>query len=148
MQHTNPLNVTRTWKLDLYANYGDGPSARVFISTRTVTLTGGRDGRGQLLPMTATVDGVAVPAEEAVILLNWAKREGRVTLLADERTAPTIGKAQACELHRELGALGYRRHYVLAGEALERAVASLAALTAEEAATVRSYAYGQLGRAA
>ncbi|WP_156103421.1 hypothetical protein [Deinococcus sp. YIM 77859] len=53
------------------------------------------------------------------------------------------------ELHRELGRLGYRSgtHYALAEQALERPVSSLAALSAEEAATVRSYAYGQLGLA-
>ncbi|WP_051363331.1 hypothetical protein [Deinococcus murrayi] len=148
MQDTSPLSITRTWKLDLYADYGDGPSARVFVATRTVTLSGGRDEQGRTLPIVATADGIEIPTKEAVRLLNWAKRDGRVTLLADERFTPTIGKARACELHRELGRLGYRshEHYLLATEALERPVASLATLTAQEAATLRSYAYGQLGR--
>lgn len=145
MQDTSPISVTRTWKLDLYADYGDGSSARVFVATRTVTLSGGRDEQGHALPIVATVDGAEVPTEEAVQLLTWAKRDGRATLLSDERSIPTIGKAQGCELHRELGRLGYRNHYSVAGEALERPVASLATLTAQEAGVVRSYAYGQLG---
>jgi len=150
VNHTSPITITRTWKLDLYADYGDGPSARVFVATRTVTLSGGRDEQGRTLPLAATVDGAEVPAEEVVRLLNWAKRDGRVTLLSDARLLPAIGKAQACELHRELGRLGYRnpQHYLLAAEALERPVTSFAGLTAAEVITVRSYAYGQLGRAA
>ncbi|WP_161883453.1 hypothetical protein [Deinococcus alpinitundrae] len=36
-------------------------------------------------------------------------------------------------------------HYALAGDALNRVVPSLAAITAEEHDLVREYAYGQLG---
>lgn len=64
---------------------------------------------------------------------------------APVETLPPIGKPTACQLHRELGQLGYRDHYALAGEVLGRPVPSLAALTATEADQVRSYAYGQWG---
>ncbi|GAA5514903.1 hypothetical protein Dcar01_03667 [Deinococcus carri] len=89
MQDTSPINVTRTWKLDLYAGWGEGSSASVHMGTRTVSLSGGRDARGQMLPLTATVDGQPATAQEAVELLEWAKAEGRVTLLSEERTTPT-----------------------------------------------------------
>ena len=56
-----------------------------------------------------------------------------------------IGKPAAHQLHIELGRLGYKGHYALASEVLGVEVTSLAALNAEDAATVRSYAYGQLG---
>ena len=53
-----------------------------------------------------------------------------------------IGKAVACELHRELGRLGDREHYTLAGDVLNRVVPSLATLSAAERDLVREYAYG------
>lgn len=62
--------------------------------------------------------------------------------------APTIGKPAACELHRELGRLGFTNHYLTASDALGYPVASLAALSADDAYTVRSYARGQWGLSA
>jgi len=74
-----------------------------------------------------------------------------VNLLEEVLTAPmptgevaVIGKAVACELHSELGRLGYRDHYALVGDVLNRVVPSLAAITTEERDLVREYAYGQL----
>ena len=84
--------------------------------------------------------------ERAVATLRTAERVWLLEeVLAPEVSAPVIGKAVACELHRELGRLGYRAHYALAGDVLNRVVPSLAALTAEERNLVREYAYGQLG---
>ncbi|WP_019587574.1 hypothetical protein [Deinococcus apachensis] len=140
MNNTSPVSVTRTWEVALYGNYGDGPSARVYLGKRTVTLSGGRDARGQLLPIVAQVNGCEVSEEEAVSLLNWGKREGRVTLLSEERTVPTIGKCRAHELHRLMGLLGLpgAQHYSLAAAALGEwtPLGSLAELTEQEARTV------------
>jgi hypothetical protein len=72
----------------------------------------------------------------------WLEAE---VLAGDAVTAQPAGKPAAHALHIELGRLGYRAHYALAAKVLERPVNSLAALTADELATVRSYAYGQLG---
>lgn len=112
------------------------------IQHHYVTLT--RDHKGV---KAAVVDGENVPFAEAVALLNAASQTEKIEEFY--WPTPTIGKARACELHRELGRLGYRSatHYALAEQALERPVSSLAALTEEEAATVRSYAYGQLSLA-
>ncbi|WP_237724906.1 hypothetical protein [Deinococcus alpinitundrae] len=116
----------------------------VDVPTNTVTLT--RTAAG----LVAEIDGQAATVESAVRLLAQAQR---VSLLEEVLTAPTpvvavIGKAVACELHRELGRLGYRTsasHYGVAATALGRDVTSLAALTAEEAQLTRSFAYGRLG---
>ncbi|AZI41933.1 hypothetical protein EHF33_03515 [Deinococcus psychrotolerans] len=63
---------------------------------------------------------------------------------AVEVAAP-IGNAVACELHRELGRLGYCAYDQTASEVLGRAVSSLAALSTAERHLVREYAYGQMG---
>lgn len=137
MQDT-ALTVSRAWEVELYGSYGEGSSARVHLGRHTVTLSGGRDAHGQVLPMTATVNGQPVPAQDAVSLLNWAKAEGRVTLLSEERTVPTIGKARAARLHRLMARAGVPsgEHYGFAGAALDRPVFSLAALTECEARAV------------
>ncbi|MEF2278776.1 hypothetical protein V3W47_10745 [Deinococcus sp. YIM 134068] len=140
MKDTSPVTVTRTWEVALYGSYGEGRSARVLLGTRTVTLTGGRDAKGQRLPLVAQVDGEEATVERAVGLLEWAKSEGRVTLTHEERTVPTIGKARAAELHKIMGHLGLpsARHYALAAAALGEWVplGSLAELTDREARTV------------
>lgn len=102
-------------------------------SVYTVTLTHTPAG------ILAEVNGEAAPLERAVNILQIADR---VTVTA-ETLAVVIGKAAACELHRELGRLQFRDHYATASAALERHVVSLASLTAEEAHTVQSYARGQ-----
>ncbi|WP_019586556.1 hypothetical protein [Deinococcus apachensis] len=106
MKDTSPVTVTRTWEVALYGTYGDGPSARVYLGKRTVSLSGGRHARGQLLPIVAQVNGCEVSEEEVVSILNWAKAEGRVTLLSEERSVPTIGKARAARLHRLMATAG------------------------------------------
>lgn len=138
MKNTNPVTVTRTWEVALYGSYGEGSSATVSLGTRTVTLTGGRDVRGQRLPLTAQVDGQPTPIREAVGLLEWAKSEGRVTLLSEARVVPTIGKPRAARLHRLMSNVGIPsgEHYGFAGAALDRPVFSLAALTEPEARAV------------
>ncbi|WP_161883941.1 hypothetical protein [Deinococcus alpinitundrae] len=100
--------------------------------------------------LTAQINGQPAELERAVATLRTAER---VWLLEEVLTEPApvaaevavIGKAVACELHRELGRLGYREHYALAGDVLNRVVPSLAAITAAERDLVREYAYGQLG---
>lgn len=141
MQHTNPVTVTRTWKLDLYGSYGEGRSARVLLGSRTVTLTGGRSAQGQRLPLTAQVDGEEATVIQAVSLLEWAKAEGRVELVSEERSVPTIGKARAARLHRLMGRLGLCNpdHYGSARRATGREVFSLATLTEAEAREVWAY---------
>lgn len=135
--HPTTRATTRTW--NVHTTYREC-GVVTGITTYAVTLT--RTAAG----IVATVDGALVDVLAADRILRNADRL-EVTAEVLE-AAPTIGKAVACALHRELGALGYKAHYALASEALEREIASLAALSADDAATVRSYAYGQLGLAA
>lgn len=140
MKDISPITITRTWKLDLFGSYGEGNSARVSLGSKTITLTGGRDSKGNLLPLAAQIDGQDATAEEAVRLLEWAKVEGRVELLSEVRTMPTIGKARAHKLHKIMGRLGLpsAQHYAIAAAALGEwvPVPSLAELTEREARTV------------
>lgn len=136
MQDTKPRNITRTWKLDLYGSYGEGRSASVYLGTRTVTLSADNDGN-----KTAQVDDLPATLGEVVRLMEWAKAEGRVTLVSEERTAPPIGKARACRLHRLLSLVGIpaREHYGFVSAALDQNVYSLAALTEDEARAVWNF---------
>lgn len=131
--------LTRTWRVDVIYRECSVVTGN---STHTVTLSRAQVGG----PLVATVDGEEADVARAVKLLGMA--EGTPEVLAETLApmpAPGIGKPAACELHRELGRLKFRDHYATASEALGRAVESLAALTAREAHTVRSYAYGQWG---
>jgi len=139
---SKPRNKSRTWKVDLYAGWGDGPSATVHISSHTVTLSADTHG-----VLSAEVDGEAATVERAVSYLNWAKREGQVKLLEETRTPdslsftpPTIGKSRAAKLHKIMGVLGLpsAQHYALAAAALGEWVplASLADLYEREARVV------------
>ncbi|EYB67279.1 hypothetical protein DEIPH_ctg045orf0008 [Deinococcus phoenicis] len=145
-----PTPITRTYATVTYDGWGDSLSATVRTEA-TITLHGHRDGEGRGTVTSATVNGQAVAPELAVRLLNRAERVGTVTLLGEcvepvmPTDGPAIGNRAAWTLHRELGRLGHRNHYAVAGEALGRDVGSLAALTGVEAVTVRSYAYGQFG---
>lgn len=95
--------------------------------------------------LVAKVNGEAADFARAVGLLKEAEKVWLVSEVLS--AAQPVGKRPAYLVHKELGRLGYRNgHYDLASQALERPVGSLAALTAEELATVRSYADGQLGR--
>ena len=123
---------TRTWNTST-DDLMDG--AVVQTRTHTVTLTRTRTG------LVALVDG-----QPADVLAADAILRGATTLtVTAEALEVVIGKPAACELHKVLGRLGFRDHYATASDALGRRVTSLAALTADEAATVRSYAYGQWG---
>ncbi|AZI44009.1 hypothetical protein EHF33_13870 [Deinococcus psychrotolerans] len=82
------------------------------------------------------------------VLLAAAQSWGRILFVAAPEpveVAVPIGNAVACQLHRELGRLGYRAHDQTASEVLGRAVTSLAALSTAERDLVREYAYGQMG---
>lgn len=126
MNKDQPRNKSRIWKVDLSGGWGDGPSATVYLGSRSVTLSADHEGT-----LSAQVDGQAETVEEAVRLLNWAKRDGRVLLLEETRTpeleAPNtafteavIGKPRAARLHRIMGSLGLpsAQHYALAAAAL------------------------------
>lgn len=130
--------LRRTWRTH-HTTELDG----AVISTSTHTVTLHRAAQGEAV--NALIDGEDATLARAVALLGdaWA-----VDVLAEVLSAPTIGTAAACELHRELGRLQFRNHYSAASDALGRPVSSLAALNAAEAATVRSYAYGQWGLSA
>ncbi|GAA4015896.1 hypothetical protein GCM10022631_30210 [Deinococcus rubellus] len=94
--------------------------------------------------LSAQINGQPAELERAVATLRTAER----VWLLDEVLLSVIGKATARLLHIELGRLGYRTsasHYDVAAAVLGRTVTSLAALTAQEAALTRSFAYGQLG---
>ena len=123
---------TRTWNTST-DDLMDG--AVVQVRTHTVILTRTPTG------IVALIDG-----QPADVLAADAILRGATTLIVQaEVLEVVIGKPAACELHKVLGRLGFRDHYATAADALGRPVPSLAALTADEAATVRSYAYGQWG---
>lgn len=138
-------NITRTWKVDLYGGWGDGPGASVFLGSHTITLSADHEGM-----LSAAIDDEAQDSpDKAVRLLEWAKREGHFKLLSEERTAPPaplelsappIGKARACALHKIMGMTGlpHAQHYALSAAALGEPwpLESLADLTEREAKTV------------
>lgn len=138
-------NITRTWKVDLYSGWGDSPGASVFLNSHTVTLSADHEGI-----LSAVIDGEAqTDPERAVKLLEWAKQEGSFKLLSEERaappaplelSAPPIGKARACALHKIMGLTGlpHAQHYALSAAALGEPwpLESLADLTEPEARAV------------
>lgn len=138
---STPRNIRRTWKVDVYGTWGDGPSATVYLGSHTVTLRA--DGSGA---KTAEIDGEAQDSlERAVGYL--ADRDNIVTLLHEERLyssqplpAPPIGKARACALHKIMGLTGlpHAQHYALSAAALCEPwpLSTLADLTEPEAQTV------------
>lgn len=126
--------ITRTWNTVTH-DCMDG--AVVQVRQHAVTLT--RTAAG----LVAEIDGQPADVLKADQILRGATFR---TVTAEVLEAPaTIGNRAACELHRILGRLRFRDHYSAAAEALGREVRSLAALTLEEARTVRSWAYGQWG---
>ena len=141
-QDVGPRNITRTWTVDLYGSWGDGASAKVYISTRTVTLTA--DAQGQ---RTATIDGQDAAYQDAVFLLDLGKAEGRVQLVHEERlpdpASLPIGKPRASLLHRIMGKVGvpHPEHYALSAAALGQSqpLTTLASLTEDEARKVWTY---------
>lgn len=134
--NSNTRATTRTW--NAHTTYREcGVVTALAVHVVTITRAGAS--------FTAEVDGQSVDVLQADRILRAADR---LEVVAEVLEAAPIGKAVACALHRELGALGYKSHYALAAEVLGFPVPSLAALTTENAALVRSYAYGQLGRAA
>lgn len=133
--NTNTRATTRTWNAPTtYRECG----VVTALTVHTVTITRTRSG------FEAVIDGRAADVLHADRILRAADR---LEVIAETLEA-TIGNAVACALHKELARIGYRGHYALATEALGTQVSSLAALTADDAAIVRSYAYGQLGLAA
>jgi hypothetical protein len=91
------------------------------------------------LEVRSRVPGLMVPVGYCALRPNPAPEPAMAS------TAEPIGNALAHELHKELGSLGFGRGYDCASAALGRLISSLAALSAEDALTVRDYAYGQLG---
>ena len=130
--NTSTRAATRIWNTST-DDLMDG--AVVQVRTHTVTLTRTPTG------IVALIDGQ--PAD--VLAADAILRSATTLTVTAEVLEVVIGKPAACELHKELGRLRFRDHYATASDALGRRVTSLAALTADEAATVRSYAYGQWG---
>lgn len=150
---TKITNFTRTWKVDLYGNWGDGPGASLFIASHIVTLTADENAN-----LTAIIDGENQPGiDRAVGYLQWAKncqvsrlevvREGPTAPPIPPRppapvalSAPPIGKARACVLHKIMGITGLSKgqHYAISAAALGEPwpLDSLADLTEREAGTV------------
>jgi hypothetical protein len=134
MHTTSTRATSRTWAtVTRLGGYGENWGTLTHTVTMTRTAAGFR----------AEVNGQPATMQEADAILRNATRRTVTAEQLEPVPAPSIGKAAACELHRELGRLGFRDHYTTAAEVLERPVPSLAALTAEEAHTVRSYARGQ-----
>ncbi|KQR33105.1 hypothetical protein [Deinococcus sp. Leaf326] len=126
------LTTTRTWNLTLLVR-----ECGVVTGTAEYTVTLYRVGAD----LAGIVNGEPDTATRVILLLEAAEHLEPVA----EEQVEVIGNAVACELHKTLGRLKFKDHYATAAEALGRSVRSLARLTADEAATVRSYAYGQWG---
>lgn len=114
-----PRNIRRTWKVDVYAGWGDGPSATIYLGTHTITLSS--DAHSHL---TAEIDGEPQDTIDAAVWM-LDHRENHVTLLSevrqwDDEPAPVIGKARAGILHKIMGVLGLPspQHYALCAAAL------------------------------
>lgn len=144
--HTDkPRNISRTWKVDLYGSWGDGPSAKVLMGSHIITLSADANGE-----RTAQVDGQEATVQRAEDLLNWAKSEGKYKLLHETLpeeseplhlpAEPGIGNKRAAILHKIMGMVGLpsAQHYALAAAALGEwvPVPSLAELSEREAKTV------------
>ncbi|WP_291432634.1 hypothetical protein [Deinococcus sp.] len=43
-QDSKARNISRTWKVDLYGGWGDGPSASVFMGSHIITLSADHNG--------------------------------------------------------------------------------------------------------
>jgi hypothetical protein len=134
--NTNTRATSRTWKAHTtYRECGvvTGVSAHAVTITRTAS------------GFRATVDGLPVGVLDADRVLRAADR---LEVTGEVLEHGPIGKAAGCELHRELGRLGFRDHYTTASEALARPVSSFAALSEADAYIVRDYARGQWGMTA
>lgn len=141
-EKVKPTNITRTWEVDLYGSWGDGPSATVYLGSHVVTLSADHNGN-----WSAIIDGENQGTiDRAVSYLNWAKADERIKLIREERIPPPfefpvqIGKARAHTLHKIMGAAGvpHDQHYDLAAVAIGDPwpLESLALLTEKEAKLV------------
>ena len=142
-----PINIRRTWRVRLYADWGDGASARVHLGSHTVALMADHEGT-----ITSEIDGqVQATIDRTLSYLRWAKDDGTLTLIGDEPLPPPapapltleepiIGKARASVLHKLMGLTGlpHAQHYALSAAALGEPwpLSSLATLTEREARTV------------
>ncbi|MDV6376503.1 hypothetical protein [Deinococcus arenicola] len=149
---TKRTNFSRTWKVDLYGSWGDGPSASMFVGTHIITLSADENAN-----LTAIIDGEnQATIDRAVSYLNWGKEAGsRLEVVREGPTEPTptptppapvalavpqIGKGRAHTLHKIMGAAGLpsAQHYGLAAAALGEPfpLTTLSDLTEREAVTV------------
>ena len=128
-------------------------STRTFRARFNITLDGTvLETRDHLLTITgriwetitATLDGQPVSVLRAAQITEMARQMGTFEKIAETAAVSPIGNRAAHALHIELGRLGYGRGYGVASEVLGREVNSLAALSAEDAEEVLSYACGQL----
>ena len=99
-----------------------------------ITVTGYGDSIGFKL------DGQAVSYERAEGIRQLALNLGTFKRLSGPSLTPSIGNRVAHQLHIDLARLGHVNHDLVASEALERPVTSLAALTQLEAQAVWSLA--------
>lgn len=123
---TPVTNFTRTWKVDLYGTWGDGPSASVYMGSHVITLTADHAGK-----LTAVIDDQPQDTiDRAVGYLEWGRSAGsRIEKLSEAHLtppapltlpAPVIGKGRAHTLHKIMGAAGlpHAQHYGIAAAAL------------------------------
>jgi hypothetical protein len=130
-------------------------TTRTFRARFNITLDGAvLETRDHLLTITgrswetytATLDGQPVSVLRAAQITEMARQMGTFEKIGETAAAVSpIGNAAAHALHVQLGRLGYGRGYGVASEVLCCEVTSLAALSAENAREVLSYACGQLG---
>jgi hypothetical protein len=130
-------NLRRIWEVRMYAGWGDGPSATVFLGVRTIQARFDHEGR-----ISVEMDGEMISKERATSYLT--DQQNQVQLVKQEALTATeelpIGKARACTLHKIMGKLGLSKpqHYSLAAAALGEwvPVPSLAEINEREARTV------------
>ncbi|UQN09195.1 hypothetical protein [Deinococcus sp. QL22] len=100
------------------------------LTTALEALAAAQEGRRSRLP--AAINGEPAEFAHAIRLLKGTEK---VWLESEVLSASQpVDKRPAYLLHVELGRLGYKSHYELASQALERPVSSLATLTDQELA--------------
>ncbi|MFB9991572.1 hypothetical protein ACFFLM_06275 [Deinococcus oregonensis] len=134
---SKPTDISRT-----FSAISNHRMDNIIIDRSTHTVTLSADAQGVL---TATVDGVQVDVQTADGILRWARADGSVTVLETVYAVEGISMGEACNLHRVLGGFGFRGHCALTSELVGRPLSSLTELSSDEAAMVRSWAYGQYG---
>ena len=137
---SNDIKAARTYNLTIWRCM-DG--AVVSTHSLTLSITRYTDGTAR-----CERDGVEISEAQAIGYAQSAQLDGRMVLISEyvAAVAPAgIGKTAGHMLHLELARLEFGNGLAFASEILGRPVDHFRTLTADEARSVRSAAYGSWG---